>query len=319
MHPTTSHLQPLTEDYLSNIDDDDDKRVTSVDYDYVSKKLADVPDQIRRLKSFKLIRAAHSGSGSAVQRLIAQHASPNFVAVIEKNCSISSILAACDQGHPTVVQQLLAAKANVNAACRYGGCFDDEKDNGRTALEHACSRGDLECVKVLLSHGADASRVHTCSLGNMDTPLTLALEYPRHLAKFAKRREIDYDERVTTIVRLLLEAKASPTAQQFMIGGPLDYALSMGYWDAAELILEVGTVDPRAPNRFGHSALDALSGVYIEGSDAPRYEQVIRLARSLIRRKPHPSKQTWGSRRRYIRRAILATSSYCSFPHVLQQ
>ena len=287
--------QPLTDEYLESTTG---SAIYSSDPDCVQRLLQEpIPDHISKLKAFKLVKAAFAGDEPLATRLLSQRASPNFVATIRDRYSLSATFAACDQGHASIVQKLLSAKADPNCPCRYGGAYPDPDDNGRTALEQACRHAHVDCVKALLSAGADAARTHTDVATSMfggcfkDSALTLALEYgrrlePRHSVDpkrdFRSGRSQDF-ERVTSIVKLLLDAKASLTAEQRWIGAPLNKAIGSGYLEAAKLILEAG-VDPRIPSGIGSdtplAALCELRG----GSSA----LIMDLASSMIERKASP-------------------------------
>ena len=207
------------------------------------------PESVTRLKAFKLIRAAFAGDYQRVSALLSEGASVSYVLRAADNFSCTALHAACDQGHTQCVVQLLAAKANSNMACSYGGA----PDSGRSVLESACSGGSPECVELLLAAGADATRLHTWDLkwdkmkggeGVKSSALLLAICSSRSEpgSRFL-------------IVQKLLAAKASPSASSsFLRGTPLIQALAQtdkhGPGGAAEavkiamLLMDAGA-DPR--------------------------------------------------------------------------
>ncbi|XP_062589044.1 uncharacterized protein LOC134250692 [Saccostrea cucullata] len=71
-----------------------------------------------------------------------------------------TLSAACEEGHPSVVKELLEARADVN-----------KKDMYHTPLTAACVGGHLGVVKELLAAGVDANQND-----KYDTPLTIACE-----------------------------------------------------------------------------------------------------------------------------------------------
>ena len=66
-------------------------------------------------------------------------------------CGITPLMVACRGGHGEVVSALIAAGADVNAACTPGG---------GTALLVAVKEGRTEIVSQLIAAGADANQNH---------------------------------------------------------------------------------------------------------------------------------------------------------------
>lgn len=170
-----------------------------------------------------LVHKAARGQRRLVQILLAKHANPNASVVGQ-----TALIAAAREGHADVVADLLAAKADPNAA---GG-------KGLTPLIAAASRGRAEIVRQLLVAGARPA------------PATKGGFTPLHAACFAGS---------ATTVQVLLDAgaKANSTTDQGV--APLTMALGAGSREAVEKLLDAGAkVEPASP-RFEEELTTALA------------------------------------------------------------
>ncbi len=80
---------------------------------------------------------------------------------MSNSTGMTPLFAACAEGFPDIVQDLVNARANVNAA----------RNTGATPLFKAAQAGHDEIVKILLSSGAD---IEVSSRSAHTTPLLLA-------------------------------------------------------------------------------------------------------------------------------------------------
>jgi Ankyrin repeats (3 copies) len=102
-------------------------------------------DDYRAIDANKALQAAAGGGHlEVVERLLAAKADVN--AAPAEHYGRTALQAAAEGGHLEVVERLLAAKADVNAAPAIGG--------GRTALQAAAGGGHLEVVERLRIAGA---------------------------------------------------------------------------------------------------------------------------------------------------------------------
>lgn len=90
--------------------------------------------------------AARRGYLEVVERLLAANVDVNAAAAA--GFGKTALQAAVKGGHLGVVERLLAANADVNAAPGYGG---------QTALQAAAKRGHLKIVEMLLAANADVN------------------------------------------------------------------------------------------------------------------------------------------------------------------
>ena len=93
-----------------------------------------------------LTMAVCRGHGPVVQQLIAAGANVNAI----DNVGDTALTMAACRGHGPVVQQLIAAGANVNAI----------DNDGNTALTVAACRGHDSCVQKLIATGANVEAVN---------------------------------------------------------------------------------------------------------------------------------------------------------------
>ncbi|KAH9180932.1 hypothetical protein AeNC1_017093 [Aphanomyces euteiches] len=106
----------------------------------------------------ELFGAAAYGNLEAVQALLRQGVDVNWVN--EKEYDMTALHVAAVQGHPSVVKELVANGANIEA----------RNKNGNTPLIDAALKGHLEVVQALLDLGADVNarnewddRAHMCA------------------------------------------------------------------------------------------------------------------------------------------------------------
>ncbi|KAH8680015.1 hypothetical protein BGZ60DRAFT_525207 [Tricladium varicosporioides] len=119
---------------------------------------------------YGLLYAAGSGHLGVVQRLLDAKADVNAADAAGYG-GRTALQAAAAGGHLEVVQRLLDAKADVNAAARY---------RGRTALQAAATGGHLEVVQRLLDAKADVNAAAARYGGR--TALQAAARYGGHTA-----------------------------------------------------------------------------------------------------------------------------------------
>jgi hypothetical protein len=147
-----------------------------------------------------------SGRSSQVRPLSAQLAK---VAGGSKAPQSATLHAAAGRGGVALIQEIIAARADVNALDRFGS----------TALHYAAGGGHVEAVRLLLEHGASAQARST----DEDTPLHAA----------AKSGDV-------ATVQALLEHGAFKDATNSRANTPQKLALMFGKADVARL-LEVET------------------------------------------------------------------------------
>jgi hypothetical protein len=156
-----------------------------------------------RARAADLVKAAEAGELEKVQELLAAGANPNG----KDGRELTALSCAASEGHPDVVEALLAGGADVNAVTWSGTALNwaarsaEEradrnvpvarillaagadpklvKDDwgGRTSLSWAAGRGGPEIVKLLLDAGADPT------LRNNDKTAPTAAEYLRKTAR----------------------------------------------------------------------------------------------------------------------------------------
>ena len=122
----------------------------------------------------------------------------------------ATLHAAAGRGGVTLMKEIIAARADVNALDRFGS----------TALHYAAGGGHAEAVRLLLSHGASSEARSM----DEDTPLHAA-------AKSGN----------TATVRVLLEHGASKVAINSRANTPHKLAVMFGKADVAQLLLEEST------------------------------------------------------------------------------
>ena len=198
-----------------------------------------------------------------------------------------ALVRAAAEGHAEVVQLLLGAKADANAADGYGA----------TALAWAARGGHLEAVGALLGGGASANAVDeagdmplmaACAHGHQAvvarllsakadvlsanddgcTPLLVACEVaqpPKANKSSDSKKAPPPPCRHDGVVRLLLDAKALPNAQNALGRSPLMYAALNSLREMVSLLLARGG-DVRLKDADGEDAL-TLAEEAFEGTE----------------------------------------------------
>lgn len=136
-----------------------------------------------------------------------------------------SILYAAETGNAAALRQLLKGG---------GRCEVVEPSLGRVPIHYAAKNGHLDCIKVLLEHGAD---IHSADIED-ETALTLAAAWGH-----------------TDCVRYLLEQGANVN-DCAVDGTPLIYAAQRGNEDCVRLLLERGACVNECVS-YGKTALKA--------------------------------------------------------------
>jgi ankyrin repeat protein len=96
-------------------------------------------------RSTALHNAASAGAVSVVKKLLAAGAEPD----VASSTGATPLMLACQNGHKSIADALIRAGANVNAASKF------KFAPGDTVLHHAASGGNVDCVSLLLEHGAN--------------------------------------------------------------------------------------------------------------------------------------------------------------------
>ena len=171
--------------------------------------------------------ASFFGLHNAVNDLLLDGAEPDF----RDSTKGTPLLYSARNGHLEVVERLLAAKADVNAA--------PTSSSGQTALQAAAARGHLEVVERLLTANADVNAAPATESGR--TALQAAAE-GGHLE----------------VVERLLAANADVNADQ-ADDMALQAAAVGGYLEVVERLL-AANADVNAPSvDFGRTALQAAA------------------------------------------------------------
>lgn len=197
----------------------------------------------------------------------------------------TALVAACRQGHETIVQMLLDSKADVNSdgGAPYGtplwtACSGKheaivemllKKDAdvneggilGKYPLSVACENWSLEMVKLLLDKGADV---------NIGNPLSVACRWGSpEIVKVLLDKGPDLNVgvpffaacmlRKSEIARLLLEKGANVNTQEKRHGTVLGLACSRGYEDIVRVLLANGADANAYGGNFGPPLQQACS------------------------------------------------------------
>ena len=195
-----------------------------------------------------------------------------------------ALVKAAAEGHAEVVQLLLGANADANAADGYGA----------TALAWAARGGHLEAVGALLSGGASVNAVDevgdmplmaACAPGheavvarllgakadvlsaNDDgcTPLLVACEVAQPPKASSDKKAPPQPCKHDAVVKMLLDAKAAPNAQNALGRSPLMYAALNSLREMVTLLLARGG-DVRLKDADGEDAL-TLAEEAFEGTE----------------------------------------------------
>ena len=142
--------------------------------------------------------------------------------------------AACMQ-HPEVVQQLVAARADVDHAAPAG---DDNR--GNTALQKAAWKGDVNMLQLLLDLGADINRLDEDGYTPLAASACAGVDGPTIRALIAARADVDSGQ--------------TP---------PLALAMQREDRECAQLLLEAGASQAKA--RAHRGGVDDPENVYFVG------------------------------------------------------
>lgn len=211
------------------------------------RELLASPEATPKLKTEATVLAAESGQVECLRLLLASGVDPNTQRPKkskEEPAAPLLVLAASD-GNEGVVEALLAAGADVNAAATLYGTA------GTTALRVA-AQGKLSLVKKLVAAGADPSLRDAAG----DSPLAAAQKFGkapvvRFLESLANQRPTVEGAPPATLhdavrdglldaARQLLDSGADPSAPDAQKLTPLMLALDAGRADLVRLLLERG-------------------------------------------------------------------------------
>lgn len=211
------------------------------------RELLASPEITAKQKIEATVLAAESGQVECLRLLLASGVDPNTPRPKkskEEPATPLLVLAASD-GNEGVVEALLAAGADVNAAATVYGTA------GTTALRVA-AQGKLSLVKKLVAAGADPSLRDAAG----DSPLAAAQKFGkapvvRFLEGLANQRQSAAGASAATlhdavrdglldVARQLLDAGADPSAPNSQKLTPLMLALDAGRADLVRLLLERG-------------------------------------------------------------------------------
>ncbi len=199
-----------------------------------------VSDEVLDASLCAAIRAGHS---QVVQRLLAAGADVNAAPAADFGCT--ALQAAAELGHEEVVQRLLEAGVDVNAA--------PARFDGRTALQAAAEGGHREVVQQLLDAGADVNAA----------PVDDGSAVDRGLTALQAAAEFGNEE----LVQRLLEAGADVNAAPVNGGSAADCGLTAlqaatggGHREVVQQLLEAGAdVDAAPASYHGRTALQAAA------------------------------------------------------------
>jgi ankyrin repeat protein len=169
-----------------------------------------------------LIEAANKGDLSRVNELLAAKADVNA----KTPSGVTSLIAASQSGHADVVQSLLAAKADVRAAA----------PDGRTALILASGKGHLEIVRLLLNANADVN----AKAGDGANALMWASQNGH-----------------VQVVQALIAAGADVNAEDKNGRTALIGASYRGHLNVVKALLAAKGINPKAVTTSGATALEA--------------------------------------------------------------
>lgn len=162
---------------------------------------------------------------------------------------ITALMHACQQGHKSIVEELLAAGANWRLK-DYG---PPGEGGGNTALHYAANSGNLEIVKLLLAKGAKID-----AKSGSGSTLLLSAAFNGNIE----------------LIRFALAAGAKINQQDSLRANALCWAAQMGHLEIIRLLLDYGA-DPNGLD----SSLDSPPLVHaIQGTTLDRPE----VAKTLI-------------------------------------
>ncbi|CAB9523462.1 ankyrin 3, node of Ranvier (ankyrin G) [Seminavis robusta] len=180
-----------------------------------------------------LLQAAHRGLSNITEKLLEKNSKPEYVDAASED-GITPLIAACSEGHPEVVKQLIAAKVNANAV---------DKD-GTTALMAAAARGHHNIVSDLLAAKVDVNAQ------NVDGHTALMFAYN------GKNQVETLWERYNQFVA---EAKAEKKTGDEKVDdggtGPVISEALENHKTLIDQLLKAGA-DPNLKDKEGHAASD---------------------------------------------------------------
>lgn len=259
-----------------------------------ARKLQDLRTRALAQSADELAKAAGMNDLQAMERLIAEGASPDA----KDEQGVQALVLAAGRGHEDALKLLHRHGANLNATDPKGGtalmeaawygkadCAEflldkgAEKDaadeRGDTALHYAAMNGQLECARLLVRARADQAKKNN----NGNTALEVArqrghaeiaalLEHPDEAAKLAEEKAGQEDQELTTAAasndlqtmeRLIAKGVSADAKGKDRFGNDgmpaLVLAAVRGHEDALKLLLKHGAnLNATAPS--GHTALE---------------------------------------------------------------
>ncbi|KAF4455179.1 NACHT domain [Fusarium albosuccineum] len=267
-----------------------------------------------RYDSTPLIEAARMGHARVVQFLLKSGADPNGSTWQFQNALQPAAVLLGLEG-PQISKLLIDAGVKVNA--------EASEATGRTALQEACERGNLETVRILLHAGADVNAPYGQERGGTALQLSiisrdlkiirLLLDHgadvnaePARLAGYTALQQTgelgDHGHQVTPciIAKLLLEEGADVNAKPAERAGctALQLAAKRGHCQLMKLLMDAGAdihAEPAAVDGYTalhaaakHGQSDAVDLLLRAGADAnDRREKSGRTPAALAREEGH--------------------------------
>lgn len=213
----TSHKKLVTESIFEALANDDMVALQSILY-YPYNRY--VINEVNNEGVTPLMEACINGNLYAVCILLKFGAN---VEVRDAHGTTAAMFAS--NGHPRILEELIARHCDFNARDIYGG----------TSLMLASLKGFESCVRLLIQHGADVnSKDNKCR-----SPIIFA----------ASKDQL-------RVVEMLLEANCDPNSRDNQCRTPLIVAASSGYDRIVRLLLQQPTIDINARDiNFGATAL----------------------------------------------------------------
>lgn len=121
-----------------------------------------IVDSRNEIGQTPMMRAATCGHANVIEMLLRHGADPNVRTITHRE---TPLMSASQIGNPGIIRMFLAGRALV----------DERNIFGHTALMMAVYHGNVDCVRLLVDHGADVhARDHE---GN--TPMTISIMFRR--------------------------------------------------------------------------------------------------------------------------------------------